>query len=180
MAHVLPLPEPGSGPPSLPTSLKPSTFDPVPSHQLATRVDLGIQAPSPAPLSPKWRRRGHLGRWGPPPPGRETPQPTPGRGAGWRLGLGTTGSPSHIPFPTQLQPYRVPSFERSGAGVRSWAAPTLGRDLSPRSALPADDRFTWYVLVLPVERDAEMGKQILWKDQIFDVSKKALRLSSQE
>lgn len=144
--------------PFSPHQPKRSTFDPVPSCQPATRMDLGIQAPSPVPFSPRWRWRGHLGWWGPPPLGRETPQPAPGRGAGWRLGLGTTGSPSQIPFPRQLQPYRVPSFKGSGSGVLSGAAPALGREASPRSALPAHDRFTWRALVIPAKQGRQNGE----------------------
>lgn len=37
----------------------------------------------PAPLSPRWRRRGHLGRRGPLPWGRESPQPAPGASGYW-------------------------------------------------------------------------------------------------
>lgn len=95
---------------------------------------------------------------GPPSPGNGDSTACSGPGAGWRLGLGTTGSPSQIPFPTQLQPYRVPGFEGSGSGVLSGAALDLSREVNPKSSLPAHDHFTWCALVKPAKQGCQNGE----------------------
>lgn len=111
---------------------------------------------------------------GSPPRGRESPQPARARGAGWRLGLGTTGSPSQIPFPMQLQPYRVPGFKGSGSGVPSLAAPALGGEVTPRSALPA------HTLETSKAGGPKWENTFCRRTLIFHVSKRALQLSSQD
>ena len=108
------------------------------------RAEFGIQAPS----QPRSHRRGGGGGatvGGAPAPGERSLRSLHrAQGAGWRPGLGTTGSPSQIPFPAQLQPYRVPSLEGSGSGVPRPAAPALGRpgDDSP-------DPPCWLTTALP-------------------------------
>lgn len=157
-AMSFPFPNLGPGPLFSPTSLSgpPLTLSPP-----ASRPPAWISGSRHPPQCSSHRGGGGGGTSGggsPPPPGRETPQPAPGRGAGWRLGLGTTGSPSQIPFPTQLQPYRVPSFKGSGSGVLSGAAPALSPEASPRSALPAHDRFPWRALVIPAKQGRQNGE----------------------
>lgn len=121
---------------------------------------LGIQAssPAPAPHSLRCRWRGNLGRRGPLPWEGSLPSLHQEWEAEWRPGLGTTGSPSQILFPEQLQSYRVPGFEGSGSGVWSQATPALGREVTPRSVLPAYDHFTGHVLVIPAKQRLQNGK----------------------
>lgn len=117
---------------------------------------------------------------GHPPLGKESLQPA--TGARWRLGLRTTGSPSQILFPVQLQSYRVPGFEGSGSGVPRQAAPAFGREVTSRSALPAHYHFTRLVHT----HDTSQAGAPKWENifcgriLIFDVSKRALQLSSKQ
>lgn len=121
MAHVLPLPEPGSRPPSLPTSLKPSTFDPVPSRQLATRVDLGIQAPPPSAPLTEVEAEGAPRALGAPSPGKG--DSTAYTGPGSRVETGIRDNRKSLPYPV---PHAAAALQGSQLrAFRGWG-PELG------------------------------------------------------
>lgn len=149
---------------------------PLTPFPLASSYPEESQGPGDLPSPPltEVEVKGATGEVGPPPLGKKSLQLV--TGAGWRLGLRTTGSPSQILFPVQLQSYRVPGLDGSGSGVPRRAAPALGREVTSRSALPAHGHFTRLIHTC----DNSQAEAPKWENifcgriLIFDISKRAL------
>lgn len=102
VSHVLIFPILGPAPSLSLASLKPSTFDPVPFCKLTARAD--FQVLSLASPSRQGGSKGDPGG-GAPSRGRNEQNRTDGE-TRRRLGLGTTGSPFQIPFPSSAAAFQ--------------------------------------------------------------------------